>query len=149
MSGNPCSSRPCAVSPGLALLDIETTMSPAKQVRPVQGACARTGARVAGYEIHAGRTSGADCGRPVLTLEDGPDGARSASGRIWGCYVHGLFAADEFRRNWLSSAGAAASHALSYEASVDQALDDLADGLAAAIDIDALLGAARPIGWTP
>jgi cobyric acid synthase len=31
------------------------------------------------------------------------DGAISEDGRIWGCYLHGLFANDFFRRAWLDS----------------------------------------------
>ena len=131
-----------AEAPGLGLLEVDTLMSGDKSVRPVRGHCARDGDAVQGYEIHMGETTGPDTVRPMLQLEHGADGARSADGRISGCYVHGLFASDEFRHAWLRRAGSAAS-ALDYEAAVDGALDALADGLEQALDVDALLGDAR------
>jgi adenosylcobyric acid synthase len=33
------------------------------------------------------------------------DGASSEDGKIWGCYVHGLFANEKLRRAWLKSLG--------------------------------------------
>lgn len=135
-------------SRGLGLLDIETVMNADKRVRPVQGASAG-GHAVEGYFIHAGRTSGPDCARPMLHLTDGPDGATRADGLVEGSYVHGIFAADGFRRSWLEGLKSGAGSALAFDAGVERALDELADGLAAAVDIDALLAEARPVGWTP
>jgi adenosylcobyric acid synthase len=54
-----------------------------------------------GYEIHLGRTEGADCARPVLMVHGRPEGASSLDGRVQGTYVHGLFGSDGFRRAWL------------------------------------------------
>ncbi len=131
---------------GLGLLDIETEMLPGKRVRPVAGRCARTGASVSGYEIHSGRTTGAALERPMLTLEDGPDGA--IGGLIEGTYVHGLFVDDDFRRAWLDRLGVAPSP-LIYDDAVEAALDEVADGIARAVDVDALFAAARAPGWSP
>ena len=36
------------------------------------------------------------------------DGAVSEDGRIWGCYVHGIFDNSAFRHAWLKSLGWAA-----------------------------------------
>lgn len=47
--------------------------------------------KVSGYEIHAGISSGAALNSPLLTLEHGPDGARSADDQILGTYLHGIF----------------------------------------------------------
>jgi adenosylcobyric acid synthase len=33
------------------------------------------------------------------------DGCLSPDGRIWGCYLHGIFANDDFRRGWLRQLG--------------------------------------------
>ena len=33
------------------------------------------------------------------------DGAVEATGKIWGCYLHGLFANAALRRTWLASLG--------------------------------------------
>ena len=130
---------PAGEAPGLGLLDVETAMGGEKSVQPVAGACARSGAALCGYEIHMGTTTGPDTARPFAHLPRGPDGAVSAGGRIEGSYVHGLFAGDEFRTRWLESVRAGASSAFAYEPAIEQALDDLADGLEAALDVEALL----------
>jgi adenosylcobyric acid synthase len=130
-------------APGLGLLRVETVMGTEKSVRPARGRCARTGVAVDGYEIHAGVTRGADAMRPMLELDRGPDGAVSADGRVEGCYLHGLFRGDGFRRAWLGHQGAASGASPDYEAAVDDALDALADGIEAALDVDAMLAAAR------
>ena len=132
---------PAGEAPGLALLDVETVMAGEKSVRPVAGICARSGAALSGYEIHMGATTGPDTVRPFAYLADGPDGpdgAVSADGRVEGSYVHGLFAGDEFRARWLEGVRAGTSSALAYEPAVEQALDELADGLEAALDVEAL-----------
>jgi adenosylcobyric acid synthase len=129
-------------STGLGLLQVDTTMQGEKSVQPVTGRCARTGTAMEGYEIHMGVTSGADLARPLLQLEQGPDGAVSADGMIEGCYVHGLFQSDAYRHEWLRRAGAAVSSRFVYADAVEQALDELADGVEVAVDVDALFDAA-------
>ena len=144
---------PAGEAPGLGLLDVETVMRGEKSVRPVAGTCARSGAALSGYEIHMGATTGPDTARPFAYLAGGPggqggssgqggperpDGAVSADGRVEGSYLHGLFAGDGFRARWLERVRAGASSALAYEPAVEQALDELADGLEAALDVDAL-----------
>ena len=130
-------------APGLGLLDVDTEMEPQKAVRPVAGTCARTGVPIRGYEIHTGRTSGPDAdARPLAHLERGPDGAVGVDGRVEGTYVHGLFNEDGFRARWLERVRAGSSSSLAREAVLDRAIDDLADGLEAALDVDALLAEA-------
>ena len=135
---------PAGEAPGLGLLDVETVMRGEKSVRPVAGTCARSGAALSGYEIHMGATTGPDTTRPFAHLADGrggpgrPDGAVSADGRIEGSYLHGLFAGDGFRARWLEGVRTGASSALAYEPAVEQALDELADGIEAALDVDTL-----------
>ena len=68
---------PAGEAPGLGLLDVETEMGGEKSVRPVRGACARSGVPLAGYEIHMGTTTGADTARPFARIE-GTRTARSA-----------------------------------------------------------------------
>ena len=69
--------------------------------------------------------------------------------------MHGLFNEDGFRARWLERVRAGASSALAWEAAVDRAIDELADGLEAALDVDALLadaglgGRASPRVRTP
>ncbi len=129
---------PAGEAPGLGLLDVETQMGGEKSVRAVRGTCARSGVPLAGYEIHMGETTGPDTARPFARIEGRADGAVSADGRIEGCYVHGLFAGDAFRSRWLAGVRAGPPSSLAYQPTVERALDELADGLEAALDIDAL-----------
>lgn len=134
---------------GLGLLKTETLMRGEKTVRRVSGRCARTGISVSGYEIHAGETSGADTARPFLHLPSGPDGAISSDGLIEGTYAHGLFAEDAFRAAWLAHVRAGTTSQPGYGASIEAALDDLADGLEENLDTDHFFALAEPPGWTP
>jgi adenosylcobyric acid synthase len=123
---------------GLGLLDVDTTLARDKTTVAVTGRHVATGEDVAGYEIHLGRTAGADCARPFLHLDGREDGAGSADGLVAGIYVHGIFAADGFRRKFLASLGVPASN-LQYEVLVEATLDALAEHLERHIDIDAIL----------
>jgi adenosylcobyric acid synthase len=132
---------PAATVEGLGLLDIVTVMSADKSTRLVQGIHSATGTPVEGYEIHLGRSEGRDCERPVVMIDERPDGASTADGRVQGTYVHGLFTGDAFRKAWLAHLGIASS--LAYVTQIESALDGLADHLEAHLDIDAILSIAR------
>ena len=163
--------------PGLGYLDFATALTGGKTLRRVSGAA--YGAPFEGYEMHVGESQGEALTRPFLHFEDGcPEGAVSADSRVAGCYVHGLFASDAFRRAWLATfdwevpphpcplsregrgdrllnghnlpplplrerAGARGSFPLSYNALIEQTLDELAAHLAQHIDMEALLKLAR------
>ncbi len=133
---------PAGAVPGLGLLRVETVLSGAKRLVPVSGRSA-DGTPFTGYEMHMGATEGPDRTRPFAHLADGsPEGAVSADRRVFGTYVHGLFADDRQRAAWLARFAAGAP-ALDYEASVEAALDALARHVAAHIDLDRLLGLMR------
>ncbi|TAH66771.1 MAG: cobyric acid synthase [Rhodopseudomonas palustris] len=132
---------PAGTAPGLGLLAIDTVMTGDKSTVQVRGSHVGSGLPIEGYEIHIGRSDGPDCARPLLDLHGRFDGAISADGRVQGCYVHGLFSSDPFRRAFLASFGIASS--LAYEARVDAALDALADHLEQHVDIERLLQIAR------
>jgi len=132
---------PAGTASGLGLLDIDTLMRGDKSTTLVRGTHRDSGTAIEGYEIHLGRSEGADCVRPLLDLDGRPDGAISADGRVQGTYVHGLFTGDAFRKAWLAGFGIASS--LAYEARIDAALDALADHLEAHLDIDQMLTIAR------
>ncbi|ARJ66742.1 cobyric acid synthase CobQ [Magnetospirillum sp. ME-1] len=117
------------VAAGLGLLDVETVMEGDKVLCRACGSDA-SGHAVEGYEMHMGRTTGPDTARPFLSLEGRPDGAVSADGRIMGCYLHGLFAADSFRAALLGS-----DSGLEYEPMVDAVLERLADHLETHLDM--------------
>jgi adenosylcobyric acid synthase len=130
--------------PGLGHLDITTVMGRQKRVKLSQAIYRPTGDSVSGYEIHLGQTTGPATQSPWLTLDGRPEGAQSADGRVMGCYLHGLFAADAFRAAYLARLGKPVT-AGDYGASVQTTLDALADHIAAHLDLDALLGMAETI----
>ncbi len=127
---------------GLGLLDIETEMTPLKALTRVNAVHAATGVAFSGYEIHIGRTSGADCSRPFAHIDGAAEGALSADGHVAGSYLHGMFADDAFRAAWLAGHGQRGGAA--YGARVEATLDALADHMETHIDVDGLLAAARP-----
>ncbi|MBT0955858.1 cobyric acid synthase [Alphaproteobacteria bacterium KMM 3653] len=133
---------PAGSDAGLGLLDVETTMHADKRLTRVRATHGPSGVDFDGYEIHIGRTSGADCARPFAFVEDAPDGAMTADGLVQGSYLHGMFADDAFRAAYLAELGAVASgHA--YSAGVEAALDALAAHLEKHLDVEALLACAR------
>jgi adenosylcobyric acid synthase len=102
---------------GLNLLPIETTFAGDKATHQATAKIKNgagwfagiEGQEVSGYEIHMGRTQSKS---PWLEINERGgesvqvlDGASSENGKIWGCYVHGLFANKNLRRAWLRSLG--------------------------------------------
>jgi adenosylcobyric acid synthase len=128
---------------GLGLLDIETVLGGDKTLVETNGVDIASGAPLRGYEMHLGVTSGAGLARPMIELNGRPDGAVSPDGRVAGCYLHGLFASDPFRRAFLALLGGEAG-ALSYETMIETVLDRLADHLERHLDLAAVLATARP-----
>jgi adenosylcobyric acid synthase len=128
---------------GLGFLDVETWLTSSKTLLPVSGVEATTGRSISGYEMHMGRTEGKDCEQPWVKLAGRADGAMSRDARVRGCYVHGLFAADEFRGAFLESLLARNSSRVSYEARLDDALDAWAKHLEMHVDVERLLNFAR------
>lgn len=138
-------------APGLGLLPMETTFADDKVTYRAQGTIMAetdwlaeiTGQTVSGYEIHMGRTSGLDywlrldqrSGEEVAVL----DGGMGENGRVWGCYLHGIFANDNFRHAWLRSLGFQPQTNTNRQ----DPFDHLADVVEAALDmetLEALLG---------
>jgi adenosylcobyric acid synthase len=124
--------------PGLGLLDLATTMTADKRVTGTEAVHPASGTRVKGYEIHLGRTEGPDRARPMFMVAGQPEGAIRADGRVMGSYLHGMFTEDAFRRAFLASLGATPGTA-SYDQTVEETLDALADYLALHVDCAALL----------
>ncbi|MCX7643668.1 MAG: cobyric acid synthase [Rhodobacteraceae bacterium] len=132
---------PPGADAGLGLLAVDTVMTADKRLAEVEAVHAATGCAFRGYEIHIGRTAGPDCARPFAHVAGAPEGAVSASGRVSGSYLHGMFRDDAFRAAFLAGFGAAS--ALAYDAGVEEALEALADHLEAHADVAGLLAAAR------
>ena len=127
---------------GLGLLDVETVMSAAKRVTSTRAWHCASGTEASGYEIHIGRTEGPDRARPLFEANGVSEGAISPDGQVMGSYLHGLFAADAFRRAFLQGLGVQAGTS-GYESGVEATLDALADHLEAHLDCDGLLQIAR------
>lgn len=124
---------------GLGLLDFETVLAGDKRLAAVRGHEIASGLPIEGYEIHIGRSDGPALARPMLDLGGRFDGAVSADGKVMGCYVHGLFAADRFRHRFLDRLRRREPSGLAFEQQIEQTLEALADHLEAAIDLDGLL----------
>jgi adenosylcobyric acid synthase len=118
---------------GLGVLPVTTTFARDKRTRPIEhrvaaapGLLARAGGTtVRGYEIHMGMTP-AD----AFMLD--------ATGRTMGCYVHGLFDSDDFRRALLAEIAAWNGQTLPPSApstGPDAAFDALADVVRAHLDL--------------
>ncbi|MEX2647628.1 MAG: cobyric acid synthase [Alphaproteobacteria bacterium] len=129
-------------SRGLGLLDVETEIGVRKRLAAASGIDLATGQRITGYEMHMGATRGPGLDRPMIEVDGFGGGACSADGRVMGCYLHGLFAADGFRAAFLARLGDGAASGLAYEASVDAALDELGQAVGEALDLDHLLALA-------
>jgi adenosylcobyric acid synthase len=127
---------------GLGFLDVETDMEPEKTVRNIAAQSIRFGEALSGYEIHLGRTTGRDCSRPVVTIGGKADGAMSEDGKVFGCYLHGLFGAAGFRRKFLATLGVETEGG-DHQDIVQGALDEIAVELDHHLAFDRILAAAR------
>lgn len=134
---------PVSVS-GLGLLDVATVMAGDKTLALTQARHVASGEPVSGYEIHLGRTTGPDTARAWLTVGDRGEGAASPDGRVRGSYLHGLFAADGFRRAFLAELGLMTAPT-EYAAGVEATLDALADHIEAHLDVEAILALAATV----
>lgn len=135
---------------GLQLLDVITTFQNQKQTFQVTAHVLNdsvvspcTDLQLSGYEIHVGHTetnspwlklsrTGASNATAVL------DGARSSSGNIWGCYLHGIFHNDAFRSRWLQSLGVGTDGVSNAQSMIETSLERLADVFESHIDIENL-----------
>ena len=140
-SGTPCTLR------GLGLLPTTTVFGTEKHLTQT-AACVTTepfaGAKLTGYEIHAGRTEVR--GSAFCILADGtPEGCVQDS--VFGTYLHGLFDTGELtekltaflcKRKGIDPAGA---ELIPMEQYRQQQFDLLADGVRAALDMPAIYAA--------
>ena len=122
---------------GLGLLNVETRLTAIKILERTNGIA--LGQAFSGYEMHVGRTDGPDCLRPFALLEgDRPDGASNGDGTVMGSYVHGLFASTALRSAFRARLGHNAASG-DYQASVNDALDQIAMQLEDHADLEGLI----------
>jgi len=95
---------------GLGLLDLATCFEREKKTVQVRAVDIERRHEIIGYEIHMGRTNGPDAARTAFEIveEMGSrtsrfDGAKSEDGVVWGTYIHGVFDAPLFRREFLNA----------------------------------------------
>jgi adenosylcobyric acid synthase len=132
-------------STGLGWLKLHTVLHEDKQLRNVSGRLTLDAARVRGYEIHMGQSTGVALDRPAVLLDDGrADGALSADGQILGTYVHGLFEEPSACAALLRWAGLAEPLAVDHARRREETLDRLADTVESSLDLSQLLPTLRP-----
>jgi len=94
-----------------------------------------------GYEIHMGETPSQTAWLEIVSRNGQSvkvaDGSVSSDGKIWGCYLHGIFVNDEFRHAWLESLGWQGGRASQSEI-FNQSLEMLADAVEGALNMDLL-----------
>jgi len=134
---------------GLGLLPVHTEFSKEKATFQAQarincqrGWMARLDeSTVSGYEIHMGETPSQTSWLEIFSRNGDQvkvaDGSVSSDGKIWGCYLHGIFVNDEFRHAWLESLGWKGS-ALSQSEIFNHSLETLADTVEGALNMDLL-----------
>ncbi|MDA5094145.1 cobyric acid synthase [Aliiroseovarius sp. KMU-50] len=127
---------------GLGHLDVVTRLEPKKILALTSATDLISGQPVEGYEIHLGQTDGPDTSRAWLSINQRREGAINSTGRVRGCYLHGLFSADGFRRHYLGSLGATVTDA-GYDVQVEHTLDALADHVETHLDLDLLYSLAK------
>ena len=121
-------------SAGLGLLELSTTLQAEKQLRNVRGTLMLEGAPVAGYEIHAGVSTGAALQHPAALLEYGADGAISGDGQVLATYLHGLFESGAATDALLRWAGLREAAIPDYRARCEADLERLADAVEQYLD---------------
>ena len=128
---------------GLGLLDIETDLLAVKTVKNHESTSTEFGVELEGYEIHMGYSDGHDCSRPMVDLDGRLDGAISKEGNVRGCYLHGLFGSDAYRKALLKQLGFIAKGNVIYKNVLEATLDELAEQMEVHLDVDGLLKLAK------
>ena len=126
---------------GLGLLNVDTELMAEKQTSNWEAFSTEFRVPLQGYEIHVGYTDGPDCARPMTEIDGRVDGAMSSDGRIQGCYLHGLFHSDAYRKKLLEKLGSRSTVG-SFAQTVEDALDSLAAAMEQHLDIDQMLNLA-------
>jgi adenosylcobyric acid synthase len=141
---------------GLALLSVDTVFEPVKATHQAEARvlggpgwlAALQNQAIQGYEIHMGRTTSQ---QPWLEISrrNGmrlavADGAVTATGKIWGCYLHGLFTNASLRRAWLTSLG---WHGEPEQASASVHMQAMLDTVASHVEASLDMGRLEAIIW--
>ncbi len=123
---------------GLGLLNVVTKMEKKKKTIKVSAFHQETGQSFNGYEIHIGKTKGADCIRAFSTIDGKKDGAISSNGLVMGSYIHGMFEDNKFRSIFLKKLFGINS-AINYSKSLNENLNKFSSLIENNINIKELL----------
>jgi adenosylcobyric acid synthase len=95
---------------GLGLLHVTTFFEREKKTVRVRALNIESRHELDGYEIHMGQTNGPSAALPVFQIVEEMghpterlEGAKSEDGLVWGTYLHGVFDAPAFRRDFLNA----------------------------------------------
>jgi adenosylcobyric acid synthase len=134
---------------GLGLLPIQTQFDTHKATFQTKARLQSTagwlanleGQMVEGYEIHMGDSQTNTAWLHIFERNkdqvDLLDGNISPDGRLWGCYLHGIFSNTNLRRAWLMSLGWQSSVSTSI-GTFNQALDYLGQAVESSLNMDLL-----------
>ena len=130
---------------GFGLLPITTNFARKKATYQVHAKilnfASLTDEIIQGYEIHMGETTSRTQWLEILSRNGEQvkvlDGSVSLNGKIWGCYLHGLFANDSFRQAWLTRLGWQ-GEVVSQAARFEDSLEKLANAVESALNMDLL-----------
>ena len=128
-------------------MPIATQFNQDKALYQIEAVHEATGLPVRGYEIHMGESRPLHTTQPMVRIRtrngqgvDLLDGATLLDGRVWGCYVHGLFDDPDFRRHFLNDVRAAFGLPVPTSAGPERAnpYDRLADAFEQHLDMELL-----------
>lgn len=133
---------PGATLNALGLLPITTIMEAERNLAPVSARHLASGLPISGYAVPRDSNRSFE-GAPVLTdSQNQSSGACSPNGQIWGCYLHGLFDADPFRRWFIDRLrqrkALSPLKTMQVRYDLEPTFDHLADTVRACLDIPAI-----------
>jgi adenosylcobyric acid synthase len=132
---------------GLGFLPIATRFNQDKALYQIEAVHEGFGLPVRGYEIHMGESRPLRPTTPLVRIHtrNGQgvelfDGAIETNGRVWGCYVHGLFDNADFRRRFLHEVRVAFGlpTPTTVVSATENPYDRLADGFEKYLDMELL-----------
>jgi adenosylcobyric acid synthase len=132
---------------GLGFLPIATRFAQDKALYQIEAVHEGSGLPVRGYEIHMGESRPLRPTTPLVRIRtrngqavERLDGAIEPNGRVWGCYVHGLFDTLEFRRRFLDEVRIAFGlpAPLPVASGIENPYDRLTDGFEKHLDMELL-----------
>ncbi len=126
---------------GLQYLKMISVIEKSKQLTRVNGVHTISDSGIFGYEIHHGVST--ESGSPLFVFDDNSTcGTADKSGQVWGCYLHGVFDSDYFRRWFIDGlrrkAGLQPIGKIIAPYDLETAFDRLADCVRDNVDIDAI-----------